>query len=500
MGKNNFIKKALKIPWEYEWEREMNFYHGYWITQNWIQNLNSSWRLKFNWRKRKNYLLLGKAGIGVALADKKEAKDISDEYVRKVFSRKISKKFIKQNSDLARGIRRLVLSLDEQKLSNLTNEKLAKIFDKYLYFYVWSGGLVGDMRSINWTGMDVLKKVLKRKIKDSKLVDEYANVLVSTEKKSWLSIYEKDFLESLKKIIKNSSSRDLIVREYWEKYSWIPCGFADEPALTIKRISEEFQSNLKKVKDLENEYLKKERNRQLLSIRKKNLINELKLDTRTKKLAEFLSLATYYKDFQRFVQNKWCHHGVEKLMAEITKRLKVKREHLSWLSYDEIYLALLAGKIEIDKIKTSDRRRSFAFVALDSKLTILSGKEAEEFIDYFNEKKTENNFVLKGVIANSGFAIGQVLVIKNAERIKEEKTAGRIFVTNMTTPELMPYLKNVKAIITDEGGITSHASIISRELGIPCIIGTKNATKILKDGDVVEIDANNGTIKILKKI
>ena len=71
----------------------------------------------------------------------------------------------------------------------------------------------------------------------------------------------------------------------------------------------------------------------------------------------------------------------------------------------------------------------------------------------------------------------------------------------MTNPkQLLPALKNAGAIVTDEGGITSHAAIIARELKIPAIIGTKIATKVLHDGDLVEVDANNGIVKILSKI
>ena len=77
---------------------------------------------------------------------------------------------------------------------------------------------------------------------------------------------------------------------------------------------------------------------------------------------------------------------------------------------------------------------------------------------------------------------------------------GDILVSPMTRPELMPAVKRAAAIVTDEGGITCHAAIVSRELGIPCIIGTKNATRILKDGDKVEVDANHGVVKILKRI
>ena len=69
----------------------------------------------------------------------------------------------------------------------------------------------------------------------------------------------------------------------------------------------------------------------------------------------------------------------------------------------------------------------------------------------------------------------------------------------MTRPEFLPAMKKASAIVTDEGGITSHAAIVSRELGIPCIIGTKNATEILKNGDLVEVKANHNMVVILEK-
>jgi pyruvate,water dikinase len=67
----------------------------------------------------------------------------------------------------------------------------------------------------------------------------------------------------------------------------------------------------------------------------------------------------------------------------------------------------------------------------------------------------------------------------------------------MTRPEYMPAILKAAAIIADEGGITCHAAIVSRELGIPCIVGTKIATQALKDGDLVEVDADKGIVKIL---
>ncbi len=92
---------------------------------------------------------------------------------------------------------------------------------------------------------------------------------------------------------------------------------------------------------------------------------------------------------------------------------------------------------------------------------------------------------------------GKVKIIFQPE--KEEFNDGDILVTSMTRVEFMPLMRKAKAIITDEGGIACHAAIVSRELGLPCIIGTKIATKVLKDGDLVEVDMEKGIIKVLEK-
>lgn len=73
-----------------------------------------------------------------------------------------------------------------------------------------------------------------------------------------------------------------------------------------------------------------------------------------------------------------------------------------------------------------------------------------------------------------------------------------ILVSFATNPNLMPAIRKAAAIVTDEGGLTCHAAIVSRELGIPCVVGTKIVTQILKDGDKVEVDARKGIVKKLK--
>ncbi len=103
---------------------------------------------------------------------------------------------------------------------------------------------------------------------------------------------------------------------------------------------------------------------------------------------------------------------------------------------------------------------------------------------------------LKGITAFGGVVFGAARVILSRADFKKMKE-GDIIVANTTTPDYINIIKKASAIISDEGGILSHASIVSRELKIPCIIGTKIACKIIKNGDNLFVDANSGIIKIL---
>ncbi len=110
---------------------------------------------------------------------------------------------------------------------------------------------------------------------------------------------------------------------------------------------------------------------------------------------------------------------------------------------------------------------------------------------------TERNVVVKGLPASPGRVGGRAHVILDPAKI-DEFQEGEILVTTMTAPDWVPAMKKAKAIITDAGGMTCHASIVSRELGIPCIVGTKSrsseATETIKDGQIITVDATNGVV------
>ena len=102
----------------------------------------------------------------------------------------------------------------------------------------------------------------------------------------------------------------------------------------------------------------------------------------------------------------------------------------------------------------------------------------------------------RGAVAFRGLVKGYAKIITKRDQISSLKN-NEILVAVMTTPDYIPAMKKASAFITDEGGITCHAAIIAREMKKPCIIGTKVATKVLKDGDLVEVDAERGVVKIM---
>lgn len=101
--------------------------------------------------------------------------------------------------------------------------------------------------------------------------------------------------------------------------------------------------------------------------------------------------------------------------------------------------------------------------------------------------------ILKGASAGMGWAYGPVVIINKPSDIDQVKT-GDVLVTEMTTPDFVPAMKRAKAIITDTGGRTCHAAIVSRELGVPCVVGVGTATHELKNGQIVTVDGANGLV------
>ncbi len=228
---------------------------------------------------------------------------------------------------------------------------------------------------------------------------------------------------------------------------------------------------------------------------KDKLSKELRFDD---EMNHYLDVFEHYALF-----HDWRKEGqmksvvvMNKFLFEFSRLCDQKYTDLVWCWPWEIKEFVKSGKLDIDMIK---KRQESYFV-----ITSASGIEQHYGGDAIRRRKEELEADMgsiqdfKGNIASIGKVTGKVKVCFSATDAIKKIQKGEVLVTSMTTPEYVPAMKKAAAIVTDEGGVTCHAAIISRELKIPCIVGTNVATKVLKDGDLIEVNANHGAIKILK--
>lgn len=185
-------------------------------------------------------------------------------------------------------------------------------------------------------------------------------------------------------------------------------------------------------------------------------------------------------------------YEVKRMLGAVGKELGVGEDYIYFGDFE--IMQALEGTIALPKNEVEERKRNHAIIVIDGKDKILIGKQADELLESFMPKIDTNISEFKGTVASVGNTIGKVRIITLPEDVAQMQH-GEILVTNQTTPDFVPAMRKAAAVVTDEGGLTCHAAIISRELGVPCVVGTKVATRVLKDGDMVEVDATKGIVK-----
>ena len=188
-----------------------------------------------------------------------------------------------------------------------------------------------------------------------------------------------------------------------------------------------------------------------------------------------------------------------KLVEEVSRRMFDDKKYARFILLTEALDFLLKNKMP-NKIEF-DRRLIDNFVYGAQGIKFIALKEYAQSEGHTVKSLLGDSGLdtIKGMTAFPGFVSGTVKIILSKDKINEVQS-GDVLVAAMTTPEYIPAMKKAAAFITDEGGVTCHAAIVAREMKKPCIIGTKIATKVLKDGDLVEVDADKGIVKILKRV
>ncbi len=227
---------------------------------------------------------------------------------------------------------------------------------------------------------------------------------------------------------------------------------------------------------------------------RRHIQKDLKMDKQHTDLFEVTRQIIFGKDYRKMALVNAYYH-LEKLLKEITKRSYATLRDVRNCSPDE-----LLTMINNDANRPQDlehRNKGSLFIILHGKLPgkIFVDDLYKDMLVYLNK---EEDFTQISYFHGQSAAIGKgrgVVKIINSVKDMHKMQKGDILVSQMTNPDLLPAMKKAAAIITDHGGVTCHAAIVSRELKIPCVIGTKIATRALKDGDVVFVDADQGEVR-----
>ncbi len=208
------------------------------------------------------------------------------------------------------------------------------------------------------------------------------------------------------------------------------------------------------------------------------------------------------------INNYWGFF--ENFLDEIAKRLFLSPDQAKSLFCNELVEILKNNdKVTNDFLDKANRRNAF-FVAKkeNAKYCFYTDQNAQKIAKTVQKEIKKNITEIRGDVASIGYAKGRVIILpvgigkEGKEKLKQKMMTmkkGDILVAATTGPEMIMACRKATAIVAEEGGINSHAAIISRELEIPGIVNTKIATKVLHDGDIIEVDTNKGIVKILKK-
>ena len=327
-----------------------------------------------------------------------------------------------------------------------------------------------------------------------KLADKYFAIISSPTK---LTDYQKMMIEIANMKISNKN-KPADFKILADKYGWYSEYSYIEPLHTEKY----FQHLVLKLSKAK---AKKEKRDILRDINlNKNNFKKLKRKIKNKKLkllAQIINDYTFLRTY-RIDQFKKSQVKIRPLFDFIAKELKNKndifysREDITSLTNNEIIDFLKTGKIISLKEIEKRKKQNYIYYYENIPHLICNSNFVKRTLKLIEESELKNKEIV-GTIAFKGIIRGKVkLVLSRKDLIKVKM--GDILIAKTTMPDYTPAMKIAKAVVTEEGGITVHAAIFAREFKIPCIVGTEIATKVLKDGDLVEVDANKGLVKILK--
>jgi phosphohistidine swiveling domain-containing protein len=340
------------------------------------------------------------------------------------------------------------------------------------------------------TGKDWLVEAIESYLGD-KAMQETIKILTAPGFTSFVSVYEKSLHELAGKVAQGKSI-EAEAEKIAHDFIWLRANYSDYAPLTAQDVVAEAGQEVEKMSQ---HHIASPQDNQKA---REMLYADLGVSKGLKNIVEMAQLLAHVQDRRKecvLRHNFYCLNVLDRLAAERA----IDKELLFSATAEELFDFLETGKLD-EKTLSYRAKKPYAILYFNGKAEFTYGDDVaavyspSHYFEHDSEVKE-----IRGTSAFQGHVKGIVRVLLTHEDMKDFKE-GEILVTNQTTPEFVPAMKKAVAVVTDQGGITSHASIVSRELQVPCVVGTKVSTKVLQTGDMVEVDAKRGVVTILQKV
>ena len=392
------------------------------------------------------------------------------------------------------AVKQFAEKIDKEKVKAATNNEIEGIINEFciktrkLRSWGWIPNLANfHKENIVDTTLKELKK--NRNIAEMNVQSIFALLTTPTEELEQNKANEE--MQKIVEHIKTGGKGESKAKEYLAKYGYLTYHYKG-PAMSMNDLMEIIEEKIKKGNSEKKETFRERQER--IKKEQKEIKHRYKIDEATWKAIEEIKRMTYLKAYRKEVMI-YSNYKMDCVLEEVAKRIKKEKNHVRCMLVEEI-IAALHGKEKVTNKELEERKKEMMTVAKEGKVEILRDEEKKNEIRKYLKNKEEHIETIKGQCAYPGIARGIVKIIEKKEDMKKFNE-GDILISRSTNPDLIMAMEKAAAIVTDIGGISCHAAIVSRELQKPCIIGTKYITKVLRDGMCIEVNANTGTIKII---
>jgi len=410
----------------------------------------------------------------------------------------------------------LSFTSNNQDLNSKTNSELFQLYKRF-------GELYTNFQFMNVPAWFILAEEFSNYLMDylaentdPKQACEALVILTTPTEPSYVRRQDLGLLNIIKKIQENKGLTDTFkqyketdiqerlvrsavygdIQSHTEEFKWIPFDYIGPDLWDVGHFIKEIAIFIQQGKRIEEEFEKLEKQDESLKKLQGDLKEQFDIDDSTYRLFNDMRLIMLLQDVKKEFSTKSHVWLQTHLLPEISRRINTETRLLRNLTEEE-FSSLLLKNAKIDPALLKKREEYSVLIIEEGRFSVLLDEEARDYDLKFSVSFSDLDIV-KGNIASLGKARGKARVLLNKNEIGKVQQ-GDIIIATMTTPDYVPAMKKAVGIVTDEGGVTCHAAIVSRELGIPCIIATGIATKVFKDGEEIEVDAVHGIVKKIKK-